>query len=32
MYTLAGAAVPVPLDNTTADAMRGGKKLQINFV
>jgi len=31
MYTLAGAAVPVALDNTTADAMRGGKKLQINF-
>lgn len=31
MYTLAGGAVPVALDNATADAMRGGKKLQINF-
>lgn len=31
IYTLAGAAVPQPLDNTTADAMRGLKKLQINF-
>ena len=31
MYTLAGGAAPVALDNATADAMRGGKKLQINF-
>ena len=31
-YTIAGGAVPVALGNTTADAMRGGKKLQVNFV
>lgn len=31
IYTLAGVGVPQPLDNTTADAMRGGKRLQINF-
>ncbi len=30
-YTLAGGAVPQPLSNATADAMRGGKKLNINF-
>ncbi|HEY6019711.1 MAG TPA: hypothetical protein VIY48_07365 [Candidatus Paceibacterota bacterium] len=31
-YTLAGGATPVALDNTTADLMRGGKRMQINFV
>ena len=30
-YTTAGAAVPQPLGNTTADAMRGNKKLNVNF-
>jgi hypothetical protein len=29
--TTAGGAVPQTLTNTTADAMRGGKKLQITF-
>jgi hypothetical protein len=31
-YTLAGGAVPVACIDATADAMRGLKKLQINFV
>lgn len=30
-YTAAGAAVPQALSNTTADAMRGVKGMQINF-
>lgn len=30
-YTAAGAAVPQPLSNATADAMRGNKKLNVNF-
>ena len=30
-YTAAGGAVPQALSNTTADAMRGGKKLQVTF-
>lgn len=30
-YTLAGGAVPQALSNTTADAMRGVKGMQINF-
>lgn len=30
-YTAAGGAVAQPLSNTTADAMRGGKRLHINF-
>lgn len=30
-YTAAGGAVPQPLSNATADAMRGGKGLRVNF-
>lgn len=30
-YTAAGGAVPQVLSNTTADAMRGNKKLNVNF-
>lgn len=30
-YTAAGGSTPQALSNTTADAMRGGKKLQVNF-
>ena len=30
--TAGGGAVPQALSNATADAMRGGKKLQVNFV
>lgn len=31
MYTAAGAAVPVPLTDTVADAMRGVKGVDIHF-
>lgn len=30
-FTIAGGSTPVALSNATADAMRGGKRLQINF-
>jgi hypothetical protein len=30
-YTAAGGAVAQPLSNATADAMRGGKRMHINF-